>query len=95
MNSYLNLINTWYQSKCDGVWEHAHGFSLDNIDNPGWCIRITGEQNKKSCKFQKNIEEDSTWLSVTCTENDFTGYSGVLALEDLLSSAINWLEIIS
>ncbi|MGX3097158.1 Imm53 family immunity protein [Ursidibacter sp. B-7004-1] len=58
MENFLTLINTWYQSKCDGVWEHSYGFSLGNIDNLGWCIKITGENNKGILHITNSIDTE-------------------------------------
>lgn len=93
MIDYLDAINTWYQSKCDGLWEQGYGFSLDNIDNPGWCIKITGENNKEIYNLRINLDDDDTWLSVNASEHSFTGYCGVLALNELLAVAVKWLEL--
>lgn len=32
----LNRLNTWYQTHCDGSWEHMFGITLETMDNPGW-----------------------------------------------------------
>lgn len=93
MKDFLTLVNTWYQSKCDGVWEHSYGFSLDNIDNPGWCIKITGENNKKVLSITSDIDTEDFWLSITSNENSFIGYSGILSFDRLLEYVVEWLEI--
>ena len=36
----LNWLMHWYLSQCDGDWEHSYGVKLDNLDNPGWTIKI-------------------------------------------------------
>ncbi len=38
--SYLFRLQEWYLNQCDGVWERKFGIKIDNIDNPGWSIRI-------------------------------------------------------
>ena len=32
----LNVIENWFKSCCNGIWEHRFGFSLETTDNPGW-----------------------------------------------------------
>ncbi|KAE9540205.1 hypothetical protein HT665_05700 [Ursidibacter maritimus] len=93
MKDFLTIINTWYQSKCDGVWEHSYGFSLDNIDNPGWCIRITGENSKEIWDITNSIDTEDNWLIIKSDNHSFTGYSGVLSFNKLLEYAVNWLEV--
>jgi len=38
----INIIQDWFSSKCDGYWEHLNGIKIENTDNPGWLITITG-----------------------------------------------------
>ncbi len=33
-------LEGWYVSQCNGMWEHAHGFTLGTIDNPGWTLTV-------------------------------------------------------
>ncbi|MFO0948082.1 MAG: immunity 53 family protein [Planctomycetota bacterium] len=33
-------LQQWYESQCDGQWEHAYGVSIESLDNPGWLVRI-------------------------------------------------------
>lgn len=36
----LDWIQDWYQSQCDGDWEHDYGVKVATLDNPGWTIEI-------------------------------------------------------
>ncbi|WP_175034254.1 Imm53 family immunity protein [Burkholderia lata] len=29
----LPALQRWYESRCDGVWEHAHGIEIASLDN--------------------------------------------------------------
>jgi hypothetical protein len=33
-------LERWYQSRCDGEWEHDHGVTIQSLDNPGWLVTI-------------------------------------------------------
>ena len=33
-------LSDWYQSQCNGTWEHELGIVIDTIDNPGWLVKI-------------------------------------------------------
>ena len=35
----LDWLERWYQSQCDGEWEHDCGFSIETLDNPGWLVQ--------------------------------------------------------
>jgi hypothetical protein len=36
----LQELQNWYQSHCDGDWEHSNGVRIGNLDNPGWSVMI-------------------------------------------------------
>ena len=36
----LNAVNEWFQSQCDGDWEHDYGITIETLDNPGWSVEI-------------------------------------------------------
>jgi hypothetical protein len=40
MMDVIQEIANWFESCCDGQWEHAHGIKIESTDNPGWWIRI-------------------------------------------------------
>ena len=37
----LDRLVAWYQSQCDGDWEHGEGIEISTLDNPGWSIRVS------------------------------------------------------
>ena len=39
MTAIHGLI-AWYQSQCDGDWEHSFGLQIDTLDNPGWSLDV-------------------------------------------------------
>lgn len=36
----LIWLSRWYLSQCDNDWEHSYGVKIDNLDNPGWSLKI-------------------------------------------------------
>jgi immunity protein 53 of polymorphic toxin system len=36
----LEWLQRWYESRCDGEWEHERGVAIESCDNPGWWVRI-------------------------------------------------------
>lgn len=38
----VEILEKWFQSKCDGNWENFFGVTIETTDNPGWWIRISG-----------------------------------------------------
>ena len=90
--SSLLLIQNWYIGKCDDVWEHSYGFKIENLDNPGWVVEITGESEKKEGILQID-RSDEDWIYVKTTSDRFIGRSGAVNLIEMMEAAINWLEV--
>jgi len=36
----LRELQAWFQTQCDGDWEHGHGVRIESLDNPGWMVVI-------------------------------------------------------
>lgn len=36
----LKALEQYYNTRCDGTWEHDYGFILETCDNPGWMLTI-------------------------------------------------------
>lgn len=36
----LQWVQNWYQSQCDGDWEHEYGIMIETVDNPGWYLTV-------------------------------------------------------
>ncbi|MFD8497860.1 Imm53 family immunity protein [Amycolatopsis sp. NPDC059657] len=36
----FQFLQAWYESQCDGDWEHEYGIRLGTLDNPGWWFEI-------------------------------------------------------
>lgn len=36
----LARLMRWYESQCDGEWEHEFGLKIESMDDPGWWVRI-------------------------------------------------------
>ncbi|MDA3042603.1 MULTISPECIES: Imm53 family immunity protein [unclassified Campylobacter] len=91
MSKEILYLQNWYISKCNGEWEHNNGIVIENLDNPGWHINISGEEDKQ--RISKNLDiSDNDWLVINATENSFDGASSSNNLEKLLKMAIAWLD---
>ena len=80
MADLLKALQQWYQSKCDGTWEHMYGVEIDTLDNPGWTVSLTGETDKKSINIFVDRSEDNC-LSVKSCNDNFVAYGGINNLE--------------
>ena len=79
----IDVISEWYESKCDGRWEHEFGAEIGNIDNPGWNIKLTGEANRRSVET-KIDRSDGDWVHVNAIDNAFTAWGGLVNFSELL-----------
>ncbi|WP_157657869.1 immunity 53 family protein [Burkholderia ubonensis] len=91
MTDPLTALQRWYASRCNGVWEHAHGIEIANIDNPGWRVKIDGASDGKPLDL--HVERDEMdWISIRATDTAFAGYGGPGNLPELLALAADWIK---
>lgn len=90
-NNGLDYLQVWYESKCDGEWEHSYGVTIETLDNPGWLVVITGEhgKNKKTLFID---EGDDNWIHIDAGDGEFKGAGDIKKLEIILDYAQKWLE---
>jgi len=86
----IEIIKKWYQTKCNGTWEHEFGIEIKNIDNPGWHINIRDDFKKIPLTYKMEYTE-SNWIHVNATDVNFSAYGGPGNLNDLLIFAAKWL----
>ncbi len=64
----IDWLEKWYNSKCNGEWEHQHVLKIESLDNPGWNVEI--DFNGTGIKVE-NVQ----WKLHEISENDWIGYS--------------------
>lgn len=94
MNHLLQL-QEWYESQCNGDWEHSYGISIGTLDNPGWLVEIdlteTSQYGVHFVELQRgDCERDSDWISCKVTDSKFTGTGGARNLEEILDAFLSW-----
>ncbi len=92
--SNLEKLQVWYQSQCDGDWEHQFGVKIFTLDNPGWKIEIdlegTSLESKEFHEFKLNYESETDWVICQVKENKFVGASGPLLMEKMIAVFLDW-----
>lgn len=91
MSNLIEVLQDWYASQCNDVWEHSFGVEIANIDNPGWRVKINGVSSKKAIDLDSD-RDDVNWVRVKATETEFIGYGGPNNLNEILTLAIDWLK---
>ncbi len=85
--SMLTWLSEWFESNCDGDWEHDYGIKIETLDNPGWSITIDLEQTKFKVKeidwnfFEKN---DNDWFGYKVINGKFEASGDPFKLEFLI-----------
>ena len=91
----LEEIQIWYQSQCDGEWEHDYGIEIGTLDNPGWYLKVdlTGT-HLSDIPFDeiKNEASDNDWIHCRVENGQFAGYGGPQNLEHVLGVFLNWAK---
>lgn len=94
MQNNVEWLQAFHHRLCDGDWEHAYGFKISTLDNPGWEVAFDLTDTKLSrCNFKEiNLKRTGdNWIFCELKENTFRGYGGPYNLNELLSIFRNWV----
>lgn len=83
----LEELQHWYQSQCDGEWEHEYGILVDTLDNPGWSVsidvsKLVNEEFERIIVSDERSEGD--WIFCKVKDRKFTAASDPTKLEKIL-----------
>ncbi|MGL5263779.1 MAG: immunity 53 family protein [Candidatus Rhabdochlamydia sp.] len=90
-------LQQWYQSHCNGDWEHNNGIQLSTLDNPGWTLDInlkdTKLENKNFQKINDIYRSEEDWIMCTVRDTKFFDAAcGVENLPTVLKVFRYWIE---
>lgn len=89
----LSWIQRWYESRCDGNWEHDYGVSIGTIDNPGWWVKIdltgTDLEGRPFAEVSRP-EPEPDWLACRITEGRWEGAGAPHMLGEILAAFAAW-----
>lgn len=86
-NTPLQQLQSWYESQCDGDWEHSYGIEIETLDNPGWWLSVDLVDTQWAELTQaRNIDRrtDSDWVQTEITDGKFIGAGGPENLSELI-----------
>lgn len=97
MESKDNLpwLLKWYQSQCDGDWEHGNGINIGTIDNPGWFLKISlfeTELYKKPFEIVDINRSEQDWIYCSIKAGLFQGFGGIFNLPEIITTFRTWAE---
>ena len=74
--SIVSWLEEWYNSNCDGDWEHCYGVSIETLDNPGWSVIIELHETQLEGRHFNNVTLDNAeddWFSCRVENSTFYG----------------------
>ncbi len=93
MTDELQELQSWYESQCDGDWEHTYGMEIGTLDNPGWGVEIDlAETELEGRAFVKVsvMEPEREWLTCEVAGRQFRGMGGSPMLGRILRTFLDW-----
>src|SRR5690348_835052 len=89
----LTWLQGWFAAHCDGDWEHDRGITIENLDNPGWSVRIelagTELHNVPFQRYEHHRSEDD-WLVLWVDATSWNARCGPLNLGEALHQFRAW-----
>ncbi|HEV2569039.1 immunity 53 family protein [Sphingomonas sp.] len=92
---HLDWLQDFYRSLCNGDWEHGYGFSIENIDNPGWHFRFETTDTFLDGRPFAPVAHDRShedWVNCRLDGSRWEGFGGPLNLVELLAYFREWAE---
>ena len=68
----FDRLQLWFNSQCNGDWEHGTGIAITTLDNPGWLIKIDLQgSDLEDAEFEtfKELKSNMEWIHASRTEN--------------------------
>jgi hypothetical protein len=94
-NSELIQLQEWFQSQLNGDWEHAHGISIETLDNPGWHLKIelkdTDLEARKFIPENTDINADD-WYTCKVEKEEFHGFCSPQHLATIINVFNEWAK---
>ena len=95
MMSIINWLENWYESNCNGDWEHTFGITIDTLDNPGWCLKINiTETLYENVTFEDVTVEraENDWIFCRKKDGSIDCSGGPKNLEEMLGIVKKWMD---
>jgi len=91
----LKWLEDWYESNCDGDWEHQFGITIGTMDNPGWHLKLdlmyTLYQDISFTEVNiKRAEHD--WILCRKIDTTIDCMGGPKNLVEIIETIKKWME---
>jgi hypothetical protein len=91
----VSMLERWYESQCNGEWEHSYGIDIDTLDNPGWTIKIDLRETRKQgavLEKQKISRGENDWILYWIEEQKFCIACGPLNFSEATEIFVRWFN---
>jgi len=91
----IKWLENWYESNCDGYWEHLFGISIDTLDNPGWRIKLNIAETLYESVAFVDVTIDRTehdWVRCWKADGNIECAGGPKNLEEMLEIIKKWMD---
>jgi hypothetical protein len=95
MISVIEELQDWYQSNCDGDWEHHFGVVIETLDNPGWLVTIDLDSTDLAGRiFEEDgvIGEEQDWIQCRVEGTKFKGAGSPHRLAEIIRVFLDWAK---
>ena len=91
----LAWLGGWYQSQCNGDWEHSQGVQLEALKPRGWQLTIHLTGTSAANAEPQRVSFDSTggdWIACSISRDRFEGAGDPRRLEQIIGIFRRWVE---
>jgi hypothetical protein len=99
----IGWLQAWYQTQCDGEWEHHCGIQIETLDNPGWMVTIelVGTRLEDAAMEpigqledinHQGLEGNQDWMVCKVEGSRFVGAGGPLSLVPICEVFRTWVR---
>jgi hypothetical protein len=92
---YLEALQEWYQSQCDGDWEHEFGIEITTVDNPGWSVSISLAETPLEGRVFTPVNRPQggeDWIFCRVEDSIFRGSGGARNLVEIIHIFLEWMR---
>lgn len=89
----LRFLQNWYQSQCNGFWEHANGITIETLGSPGWMVTIDLTETSLENQAMETIRRERSekdWLICEVSHRQFRGQGDSQKLVEILTIFQDW-----
>ena len=89
----LLWLQGFYESLCDGEWDHSEGIRIETLDNPGWLVFLNLEETDIDVPDMEIFVREGSerdWVHCRILNRRWEGFGGPGNLKEILVTLKNW-----